>query len=219
MWFAWNAFSHRDDNRKFIVSFPNVSGLSRGAPVYMRGVEVGKVIKVFPLGNENRVAVEGIITKKDCVVNNQNIHARIINDVERGGGQVLEINSSGLNNEEARTDSAAYLTKYAGRLLLDTLQLSKDFANDTINYLSRDDVSQTRENVLESAHGAVRSVEYGFVKDDLKSGVKSINKEIKDLEARKEDDPEKAKEEMANQLKALNNTLSSMKPVSDAYKK
>lgn len=218
-WFAWNMFSHRDDSRKFIVSFPNVSGLSRGAPIYMRGVEVGKVIKIFPLANENRVAVEGIVTKKDLCINNQNVHARIINDVERGGGQVLEITGCGMQNNASSADSATYMTKYATRLLLDTLQMTKDFANDTVNYLSTNEATETKENIVESAHGAVRSVEYGFVKDDLKTGIKNINKEIKSLEAEREDDPDKAKDEMANQLKALSNTLSSMKPVSDVYKK
>ena len=62
-------------------------------------------------------------------------------------------------------------------------------------------------------------MEYGFVKDDLKTGIKKINKDIKNLEISKEEDPESAKAEMADQVKALNNTLSSLKTVSDVYKK
>jgi hypothetical protein len=218
-WFAWNMFSHREDKQKFIVSFPNVAGLSRGAPIYMRGVEIGKVIKVFPLANANGVAVEGLVTKKDLSIDNRNVNARIINDVERGGGQVLEITSCGMVNSGSSPDSAAYMTKYATRLLMDSLQMTKDFANQTVNYLSGSEAVQTRENIVESAQGAVRSVEYGFVKDDLKTGIKKINKDIKNLEISKEEDPESAKAEMADQVKALSNTLSSLKTVSDVYKK
>ncbi len=219
LWFGWNMFSHREDRQKFIVSFPNVSGLSRGAPIYMRGVEVGKVIKVFPMANENRVAVEGLITKKTLHIDNRDVNARIITDVERGGGQVLEITSCAMRETATGPDSAAYLTKYATRLLLDSLQMTKDFANQTVDYLSSNEATTARENISESAQGAIRSVEYGFVKDDLKKGIKEINKEIKDLEEEKEENPEKAKKEMADQLKAINNTLSSLKPISDVYKK
>ena len=94
VYFLWNLFSHREDKRKFVISVDHISGLSRGAPVYLGGAKVGKVLKIFPVANLDKVAIEGIITQKGLVIDKNDLQARIITDVEGGGGQVLFLDKS-----------------------------------------------------------------------------------------------------------------------------
>ena len=221
VYFLWNLFSHREDKRKFAISVTNISGLSRGAPVYLGGAKVGKVLKIFPLGNSDQVAIEGIITQKGLVLEKENIQARIITDVEGGGGQVLEITQFNLKGQRSRSGTSSqvsYITKYASRLLLDTLQLTKDFANESIDYLNRQETLEYKQKLEASVKNTVTSIEYGLVQDDIKQSIKNINNKIKSVEQEKERNPASIQEALANQIDALKNTLSSFNTVSDVYK-
>ncbi|MCH2226368.1 MAG: hypothetical protein MK033_01215 [Candidatus Caenarcaniphilales bacterium] len=221
VYFLWNLFSHREDKRKFVISVDHISGLSRGAPVYLGGAKVGKVLKIFPVANLDKVAIEGIITQKGLVIDKNDLQARIITDVEGGGGQVLEITqfhliSSSKNNKQ--NSQVAYITKYASRLLLDTLQMTKDFANESIAYLNRQETLEYKQKLEESVGNTVRSIEYGLIEDDIKNNMRDINNKIKDVEQSKEENPNQVTEALADQLEAIKNTLSSFNTVSDVYK-
>ena len=221
VYFLWNLFSHREDKRKFVISVDHISGLSRGAPVYLGGAKVGKVLKIFPVANLDKVAIEGIITQKGLVIDKNDLQARIITDVEGGGGQVLEITqfhliSSSKNNKQ--NSQVAYITKYASRLLLDTLQMTKDFATESIAYLNRQETLEYKQKLEESVGNTVRSIEYGLIEDDIKNNMRDINNKIKDVEQSKEENPNQVTEALADQLEAIKNTLSSFNTVSDVYK-
>lgn len=219
--FILNLFSHREDKRKFTISVDNISGLSRGAPVYLGGAKIGKVLKIFPIGNTEQVAIEGLITQKGLVLDKKDIQARIITDVEGGGGQVLEITQFHLlnnPNKHSNNSQVSYITKYATRLLLDTLQLTKDFANESIVYLNRQETQEYKAKLEESVKNTVTSIEYGLIQDDIQKGIKDINNKIRKVEEEKEENPNSIKEALADQIEALKNTLSSFNTVSDVYK-
>lgn len=221
VYFSWSLFSHREDKRKFTISVDNISGLSRGAPVYLGGAKIGKVLKIFPIANTDEVAIEGLITQKGLILDRKDIQARIITDVEGGGGQVLEITQFHLlnnSNKHGNNSQVSYITKYASRLLLDTLQLTKDFANESIAYLNRQETLDYKAKLEESVQNTVTSIEYGLVQDDIKKGIKDINNKIRDVEKDKEENPNSFKDALADQIEALKNTLSSFNTVSDVYK-
>ena len=221
VYFLWNLFSHREDKRKFVISVDHISGLSRGAPVYLGGAKVGKVLKIFPVANLDKVAIEGIITQKGLVIDKNDLQARIITDVEGGGGQVLEITQFHLissSKKNKQNSQVAYITKYASRLLLDTLQMTKDFANESIAYLNRQETLEYKQKLEESVGNTVRSIEYGLIEDDIKNNMRDINNKIKDVEQSKEENPNQVTEALADQLEAIKNTLSSFNTVSDVYK-
>ena len=65
----------------------------------------GKVLKIFPIANTDQVAIEGLVTQKGLVLDKNDIQARIITDVEGGGGQVLEITQFHLLNNPNKRNS------------------------------------------------------------------------------------------------------------------
>lgn len=50
--------SFKDKNYQIIVEFDNAGGLREGAKVRYRGIEVGKITKIFPSSNGVSIAIE-----------------------------------------------------------------------------------------------------------------------------------------------------------------
>ena len=76
--FVWNLYKERREAKTFISQFSNVEGLAKGAPIFSNGIEVGKVIKIFAIGNSNNVAVKGLITNDNYPSPRGAIDTRII---------------------------------------------------------------------------------------------------------------------------------------------
>ena len=83
---VWNFYKAKRESRTFISQFSNVQGLSKGAPIFSNGVEVGKIIKIFPIGNSNNVAVKGLITKDEFPSPRGSVNTRIITNFQDGVG-------------------------------------------------------------------------------------------------------------------------------------
>jgi hypothetical protein len=226
--YFWNSFKAKREARTFTISFNNVDGLSKGAPIFSKGVEVGKVINIFPLGNSNDVGVKGLITKKDFTLKGTDISAKIITDIERGGAKVVEITAvrkSTIGDSSLTDDLDAtmkrgnnpYIIKNTIRLMRDFLQLSKDWANDSIKLFNSKDGKEFREDVVINVENTITSLEHGTLKKDVENKISALNRDIKS----KEQDPnkeEKAKQDLELKVNALRNTLGSYKTLSDIYK-
>lgn len=225
--YLWNKFQDRRDARTFTVNFYNVDGLSRGARVYFNGVAVGKVINIFPLMNSGSVGVKVLITNKEFPLPDAGSGVRIINDIEGGGRKILELNNvktaankiqigAKMGDRKFNTEEPLLLQN-ASRLMLDFMQLSKDYANDFIKVMSSDDALKYQHEIQNSLTNVISSVEYGTVEQDLKQQISSLNKKLKQAERK---DPHNIKTKMAllNQLDALKNTLSALNTASDVYK-
>ena len=96
--------------------------------------------------------------------------------------------------------------------------MTKDFANESIAYLNRQETLEYKQKLEESVGNTVRSIEYGLIEDDIKNNMRDINNKIKDVEQSKEENPNQVTEALADQLEAIKNTLSSFNTVSDVYK-
>jgi len=225
---SWNVFKTKREARTFTISFNNVDGLSKGAPIFCKGVEVGKVINIFPLGNSNDVGVKGLITKKDFNLKGTDINAKIITDIERGGAKVLEIrtinvstigDNSLANNLDTKLSKGnnPYIIKNTLRLMRDFLQLSKDWANDSIKLFNSNDGKEFRADLVNNVENTITSIEHGTLKKDVENKISNLNREIKNSEK----DPnkeEKNKKDLELKVKALKRTLESYKTLSDVYK-
>jgi ABC-type transporter Mla subunit MlaD len=226
--YFWNSFKAKREARTFTISFNNVDGLSKGAPIFSKGVEVGKVINIFPLGNSNDVGVKGLITKKDFTLKGTDISAKIITDIERGGAKVVEITTvrkstigdtslTGDSEPNLKRGNNPYIIKNTLRLMRDFLQLSKDWANDSIKLFNSKDGQEFREDVANNVENTITSLEHGTLKKDVENKISDLNREIKSQE-RDPHKEEKAKKDLELKVKALKNTLGSYKTLSDVYK-
>jgi ABC-type transporter Mla subunit MlaD len=226
--YFWNSFKAKREARTFTISFNNVDGLSKGAPIFSKGVEVGKVINIFPLGNSNDVGVKGLITKKDFTLKGTDISAKIITDIERGGAKVVEITTVrkstigdtsmiGDSEPNLKRGNNPYIIKNTLRLMRDFLQLSKDWANDSIKLFNSKDGQEFREDVANNVENTITSLEHGTLKKDVENKISDLNREIKSQE-RDPNKEEKAKKALELKVKALKNTLGSYKTLSDVYK-
>jgi hypothetical protein len=216
-YFIWSFFSRLEDHNKFISVYQDVQGLSRGSPVRLGGVQVGKVLKIAPIANSNTVAVESIIFKSDLDIDTTNIATRIVQNVERGGGKVLEITHYKTGNNLNSTGDAPYFMKYASRIALDGLQLTKDFAVNTVAAISQKDDMEYKEELRNNLDSSIVTIENGLVADEMNTNVENINHKIEMVERYKEQHPEYTRDKLADQLQALKNTLSSFSPVSKVY--
>jgi ABC-type transporter Mla subunit MlaD len=226
--YFWNTFKAKREARTFTISFNNVDGLSKGAPIYSKGVEVGKVINIFPLGNSNDVGVKGLITKKDFTLKGSDISAKIITDIERGGAKVVEITAvrkstigdtsmAGDIDATMKKGNNPYIIKNTLRLMRDFLQLSKDWANDSVKLFNSRDSKEFREDVANNVENTITSLEHGTLKKDVENKISNLNREIKSYE-RDPNKEKKAKKDLETKVQSLKNTLGSFKTLSDVYK-
>ncbi len=218
--FGWTVFRERREARTLALSFHNVDGLTKGAPVYVHGVRVGKVIHMTPTLNSNSVSVKVLITDRKLPIPSY-AEARIITSIETGGGKVIELQNMTQTIESQRLSmqSVSPLTAaYLGRLMLDTFQLTKDFAVETMQAMSSPQADNFKSDLSNQVKNAITSVEYGTVKKDVENEVRTLNHQIRntELDPTKNDDMAKA---IKNQAKALENTIKSLSNVSDVYKK
>lgn len=228
IFWAWNTYKDKREARTFTISFHNVDGLAKGAPIYSKGVQVGKVIGIFPLGNSNNVGVKGLIVDKNFPAPGPGVSAKIITDIERGGAKILEITNT-IPRENATNSIGQSFTKAAGkgknpyiikhtvRLMRDFLQLSKDWANDTYKAFSSKESREYQEDVANSIENTITSMEHGTLKSDIQNKISNLNREIKSFEK----DPKKEQKTqklVEHKVKSLKNTLQSYKTLSDVYK-
>ena len=224
---GWNYYKAKREGRTFIVSFYNVDGLAKGAGVYAHGVEIGKVISVFPIGNSNRVGVKAMITKKDFPTPRGEIDAEIITNVESGGGQILELNKISVVKNQPQSNKKFndfinkgknhVITKEASRLMLDIFQLSKDFGTDIYNMLSSKEASDYRDENLNSLNNAITSLEYGTLKTDVRSGIDKLNERIEKAAKHSEGDAYR-KKQAAERYEAIENTVETLGGISNSYR-
>ncbi len=217
--FGWSSYRERREARTLILSFHNIDGLTKGAPVYVHGVKVGKVIQTFPMVNSNAVGIKILITDRKMPVPSY-AEARIITSIETGGGKVVELQNMTrtIESERLSMSSVAPITAaYMSRLMLDIFQMTKDFAVAGISAVSSPQADSYKSDLSNQVKNAITSVEYGTVKKDVANEVKTLNRNIRntELDPTKNDDLAKA---VKNQAKALENTVKSMSNVSDVYK-
>jgi len=225
---VWNFFKDQREERTFIASFSNVEGLSKGAPIYAKGVKIGKVIKIFPLGNTNNVGVKGLITDKNYPSPKSEVSARIISNIEKGGGNIVEITNinSGINvanmqrNKEANFFEAKgqnpFMLKHTLRVMRDFLQLGKDFSMNFYEALNSRKSLEYQEKLENSVKNTVTSLEYGTVKHDVKNSIKDLNDQIHDFE----EDPnrqQKVERDVKNKMAALRNTIGTFGSLAEVY--
>jgi ABC-type transporter Mla subunit MlaD len=216
---AWTVFRDRREARTLVLSFHNIDGLTKGAPVFVHGVKVGKVIQLTPLLNTNAISVKVLITDKNMPVPDY-AEARIITSIETGGGKVIELQNLTRSIESKRLsmESVAPITAaYMGRLMLDMFQMTKDFAIESMHAMNTPQADNFKTDLENQVKNAITSVEYGTVKKDVENEVLTLNRQIRntELDPTKNDDMSKA---IKNQAKALDNTIKSLSNVSDVYK-
>lgn len=217
----WNYYKEKRERKTFIVSFTNVEGLRNGTPVFANGVRVGKVIKIFPLGNSYNIGVKCMITNPDFPSPKHSVTARIMTNYEEGGGKAIEIVSmtAGVGSKDNGVGINPYVTKYSMRLMRDFLQLSKNFGEQGMKALSSNQSGAFGQKLENSVQNTITSLEYGTLKHDVESDIKDLNKKIKKFESKsqKEKDAD-AKKAMENQLAALKKTTKTFGTLSDPYK-
>jgi hypothetical protein len=238
VFFAWNFFKKKRESRTFTVSFNQIEGLAKGAPIFSQGVKIGKVIDIFPLGNTNELVVKGLITDKNYSVPRGAIGANIVSDIEGGGGKFLEIQ---LRRGRADIESEHILlgatrpfenkskgsihrgknpftAKHAMRLMRDFFQMTVDSAEKMLAGLNSDDTQRYRDEISNAVNNTVTSLEYGTVKSDLTNKIHDLNRDIKKYEAGVDREAD-MKEIVNNQARALSNTIKSFGTLQDIYKR
>lgn len=217
--FGWTWFKKQREDRIFTLKFYNIDGLSKGAPVYLRGLQVGKVVQTFPLINSNEVGVKIMVTDENFAMP-KNAHAHIITSIETGGGKVIELQgvTQEMKNEHIGWKGVSPISvSYVSHLMMDLLQMTKDFAQESMKLIAETDHHEYKAKLESSVKNAITSLEYGTIENDIKNEIKQLNRRIKDAEK----DPAKtykAKQAVRDQMKALEKTLSSLANVSEVYK-
>lgn len=235
---VWNFYKAKRESRTFISEFNNVEGLSKGAPIFANGVEIGKVIKIFALGNTNSVAVKGLITNDEYPSPRGAVNARMVTNFKNGGGKALELLTNafdeelksiewqtiGLKQKDFLDDNKkikkainAPSTKVVLRIMRDTMQMTKDFALSILAALRSEESQKYQQQLKSSVNNTITSLEYGTVKQDVKRGIEDLNGKIRDFEEK----PNKeavVERTLKNQAMALRNTLDSYANLSKSYK-
>jgi hypothetical protein len=221
---GWNWFKDKREGKSFVVSFNNVDGLSKGAPVMVQGIKVGKVIQIYPLLNSDKIAVKALITHKDFSRPGPEAEALIITNIQGGGGKILELRnlfhssigeaSMGSTNK----GQTPVLIKDTSRLLLDFMQLSKDFAIDFWKMITSQESRDYQAELTSQIENSIASLEYGTVEADLRNEINSLNQKIKEIESDENQDF-KTKKALLDQIDVLKNTIKSYGTISDVYAK
>lgn len=231
--FVWNIYKERREARTFISQFNNVEGLSKGAPIFSKGIEVGKVIKIFPIGNSNDVAVKGVLTNENYPSPRGAVNTRIITNFRGGGGKALELRESlgdssveqiGLRENDFLDENKGIKKavngtsmKVALRLMRDTFQMTKDFSVAILASIDSKKTQKITRGLENSVNNTITSIEYGTVEKDVKRGIEKLNDDIKDFE-KKPNKEAVVERSLKNQAKALRNTLNSYANLSETYK-
>jgi hypothetical protein len=224
--FFWNMYKEKREAKTFVTSFNDIEGLRKGAPVFSNGVHVGKVIRIFPLGNTGHIGVKSAITNKNYPAPRSAVNARIVTNYESGGGKVLEVSNLFVGHDDAVIKRLAkdnhkaqtpYLMKNTTRLMRDFFQLTKDWAMDTSRALNSSNVNEYQENVALALENTVTSFEYGTVKQDIKNSISRLNQDLKEIE-QQPNKAVKAQRIIENQAKALQNTVKTYGSLADVYK-
>jgi hypothetical protein len=230
--FVWNLYKAKRESRTFISQFNNVEGLAKGAPIFANGVEIGKVIKIFPIGNSNNVAVKGLITKDEFPSPKGSVNTRIITNFRSGGGKALELLDSifdsnlekiGLQEEDFMNERKIKKSinspsmKVVLRIMRDTYQMTKDFAVSMIATFNSPESQKYQHEVQNAVNNTITSLEYGTVKQDVKRGIENLNDEIRDFEE-KPNKEAMVERTLKSQAQALRNTLDSYANLSNVYK-
>lgn len=229
---VWNFYKAKRESRTFISQFNNVDGLTKGAPIFSNGIEVGKVIKIFPIGNSNDIAVKGLITKDEFPSPRGSINTRITTNFQDGGGKAVELLDSvyeseleriGLREDDFMSNKKfkkainAPSTKVVLRIMRDTWQMAKDFAMSISANFNSQDSQEMQHQAQNAVNNTITSLEYGTVKQDVKRGIDNLNEKIRDFEEK----PNKqavVERTLRNQAMALKNTLDSYANLSNTYK-
>lgn len=231
--YVWNYYKTKRESRTFISQFSNVDGLSKGAPIFSQGIEVGKVIKIFPIGNSNNVAVKGLITDDEFPSPRGAINAQITTNFKDGGGKAIELLDSiyeseleriGLKENDFMSNQRKFKKalnapsmKVVLRIMRDTWQMSKDFAMSIMASMNSDESQNFKHHTENAINNTITSIEYGTVKQDVKRGIENLNDEIRNFEEK----PNKqavVERTLKNQATALKNTLDSYANLSNTYK-
>ena len=230
--FIWNYYKNKREARTFITKFANVEGLSKGAPVYSKGIEMGKVIKIFPIGNSHDIAVKALITNEDFPSPRGAVTARLVTNFKSGGGKALElVNAVGTYHEKIGFRQDEYMstnrrfkkainaptTKVVLRIMRDTYQMSKDFAIAMYKALTSQESKDYQRHLEASLDNTITSLEYGTVKQDIKRGIEHLNDEIMSFE-QKPNKEAMIERMIRNNAHALRNTLDSYANLSNTYK-
>lgn len=206
--------------RTFTITFNNIAGLSKGAPVYAMGVKVGKVIKTFPITNSNEVGVNIFITKDNFPVPGPDAKVEVVHDIERGGARVLELTNVG--DYDAYRNLDPMLQDQISRVFLEAFQLSKDFAVNAIDFLRSPQVNTYRKEMQANLQNILESAERGTLKEDAKENAQKqldkLNQIAKKVEAGEEVLSEKDKQALMYQIESTRKTLETLVSVSDIYK-
>lgn len=215
----WNYYKEKRESKTFTISFYNVDGLRTGAPVYANGIKVGKVIRIFPLGNTNTVGVKCVITKKDFPRPAGAVNATLITNFEDGGGKVIEITGMTPGAANSGKGINPYLAKYSLGLVRDFLQLSKDFATMGYEAINSKKNIEFREDLSNNVQNTITSLEYGTLKNDVEQDIKELNRDIKKYESRSAKEKEQElKKTIETQAQALQKTTKTYGSLSDPYK-
>ena len=224
--FFWNGYKAKREAKTFITSFSDIEGLRKGAQVFHSGLLVGKVIRIFPLGNTGQVGVKAVITDKDYPAPRAAVNARIVTNYESGGGKILEVDNlfSGLEEDKIHQiakrlnqGEGSQMMKNSTRLIRNFFQLSKDWANDMFRVIQSPESKQYQENVAVTLENTVTSFEYGTVKQDIKNSINDLNKEIRAYE-KQPNKAAKTQRVLESKAQALKNTVKTFGSLADVYK-
>lgn len=223
---GWNMYKDKREARTFVTSFNDIEGLRKGAQVYSKGVLVGKVIQIFPLGNTGKLGVKAAITNKEYPAPQSAVDARIVTNYESGGAKVLEVDnlftgkdseSIGVLVNKIKDGQSPQLMKNSSRLMRNFFQLTKDWANDLYHTINTSKSKEYQENVTIALENTVTSIEYGTVKQDIKNSINTLNHDIREYE-KKPDKAAKTQRMLETKAQALKNTVSTFGSLADVYK-
>jgi hypothetical protein len=231
--FVWNVYKEKREARTFLSQFSNVEGLSKGAPIFSNGIEIGKVIKIFPIGNSNNVAVKGLITNESFPSPRGAVDTRIITNFKAGGGKALELRDNSYDssieqiglreddfmdeNKDIKKAVNGTSMKVALRLMRDTFQMTKDFGIAILAGIDSKQTQKATREIENSVNNTITSLEYGTVEKDVKRVIEKLNDDIKDFE-KKPNKEAIIEKNIKHQTTALRNTINSYANLSNTYK-
>lgn len=216
--YAWNYAQHQERLKTATVYFQNVDGLSRGAPVFVGGTVVGKVKDIYPIVNDNKVAVDILITKEDFPTPQQGTKASIQTNISRGGGRVVALKDVQVKSQKQQ-NIEPLTSDYLTRLAMDMFQMGKDFASQTVQFMNDPKTHAYKDKIQSQLNYLKTSIEKGTVKEDLQQEINKLNKTIQELESgEKEFLKDSDKQALINKLEATKNTLKTLGSMTDNYK-
>lgn len=216
--YVFKLYKSNRAERSFTLSFENIDGLNKGAPVYALGTIVGKVVGTFPIRNERKIGVNIMITKDDFPLPGKGTSVAIVPSLHRTGSKVIEIKNIKLSKEGQLKVEEPKLHDHIFALMLDVLQITKDFAVASIKMITSPQSKKYAKDAQRTIKDITTSIEFGTVKDDLKVQLSKANQMIEGAESKGGIIGYKEKRALMNQVKAARNTLESLSGATDYYK-